>query len=133
MLPTFDPGTRVHAGEISLRTKDRQTGKWQPWPPISVLIWEEDGKTYVHCLELDLIADGEGEEQAIKNLVDVVVEQVLLAGRENTQLYHPAPQEYWEKYFEIRKNYFTQAFLNSPPRARNDVDFKFKEPLLAHA
>ncbi len=133
MLPVFDPGTRVHAGELNLITKDRQTGKAQPWPPISALLWEEDGRTYVHGLDLDLLAEGETEEQAIRNLVDVIVEQTLLASRENTQLYHPAPSEYWEKFFEIRRNCFTQAFLNSPPRARNDVTFKFKEPLVAHA
>ena len=117
----FDPGTRINAGQLTLEVKNSKTGKSKKLPPLNCLVWEESGKMYIHCLEFDLISDGNNEANAINNLIELIVEQMRLADEESIQLFHPAPKEYWDKLFEIHKNRLTQAFLESKPKSIKDI------------
>ena len=117
----FHSGTEVHSGQLTLKTRNRKTGKLASLPSLNCLSWEEEGKQYLHCLEFDLIADGETRKESIDNLVELIFEQMRAAIEENTQLFHPAPTPYWEKFFELRRNRLTQTFLESKPRTLKDI------------
>ncbi len=111
----FLPGTEVNAGELTLTIREHK------FPPFHCLIWKEEGKQFIHCLELDLLADATELPLTINNLIELIATQMQMAQEEHTQLFHPAPQEYWDKLFEIHRNRLMQAFLDSPPRTRADI------------
>ena len=125
----FDPGTRVDTGYVQLVLQYVKTGKTIEFPPLSCLTWQEDGREFIHCLEFDLIADGSNEREALTKLRDLIVEQVRSAQEEHTQLLHPAPQSYWDKFFEIHRNRLKQAFLDTAPTRK---DIKVRELALTH-
>ncbi|MBU1262211.1 MAG: hypothetical protein KKG06_04350 [Bacteroidetes bacterium] len=66
---------------------------------LDVLIEKENNHYTAHCLQFDLVADGKTKESAKKNIMDVIVEYICFAYRNNWEkfVFKPAPQEYWEK------------------------------------
>lgn len=48
-----------------------------------------------HCLELDLMASGENEEQATKKLVQLVEAHLTYTIKNNLPVYSMAPVEHW--------------------------------------
>ena len=99
-------------------------------PPLCCLFWEKDGRFFIHCLDLDLLADGSTEKEALEFLKDVILEQMKSTKEDHTQFLHPAPKAYWDKFFEIHRNQLTQAFLDTAP-SRSSI--KVRELALTHA
>jgi predicted RNase H-like HicB family nuclease len=64
---------------------------------VHVIFYSEEGHYVAHCLEFDLVAQGESIEDSYKNLLDAIelqAEYALETGNlEN--LIQPAPPEYW--------------------------------------
>ncbi len=118
--------------EVIFGVIDHKTGKKRAWPPVHLLIWKEDAHEFVHCLEFDLIAEGKNFQEAVNRLMELIFEQMHMAQTEHTQLYHPAPTEYWEKLYEIQRNHLTQALLERRPQSREDI-VKVSELMLTHA
>ena len=65
---------------------------------LDVLISQEDGKYYAHCLSFDLLAEGETRRQAEKRLTEMIFEHVKFYLKNNLEqfLFRPAPMKYWE-------------------------------------
>ncbi len=81
---------------------------------VNVLLKKEDDLFVAHCLEFDIVAVAETEEQAKKDLKDLVVAQIEYAfANDNLEnLFHPAPKSVWEEYFgrnESNKNSQTKT------------------------
>ena len=86
----------------------------------------------MHCLELDLIAEGKDEREAVVNLGELIIEQIRMAAEEeHIQLFHPAPREYWEKLYHIHMNHVKQGLLDNPPR--KPADFQLTRPQAVYA
>ena len=67
---------------------------------VNVLVeLQPDGKFLAHCLELDLVAEGDTARAACKELLDVVDVQVrtCLENDNLENLFFPAPPEVWQK------------------------------------
>jgi hypothetical protein len=64
---------------------------------------KEIHKYVVHCLELDLVADGSSVEEAESNLIDTVKAHLDFAIRNNNwgNVFHPAPPEIWAKFAKM--------------------------------
>ncbi|MFH1562609.1 MAG: hypothetical protein ABIF11_04215 [Nitrospirota bacterium] len=71
---------------------------------LDVLIEKEANLYTAHCLQFDLVADGKTKEEVKKNILDVIVEYISFAYRNNWErfVFKPAPQEYWEKLCHSR-------------------------------
>ena len=55
-----------------------------------------------HCLELDLVATATSDDDAEKNIIDIILTHVTYAFETNNleNMYSPAPPEIWRRYFE---------------------------------
>ena len=126
----FEPGIQVDAGFAQIIVENIKTGRKIPLPPLSCLFWEEDGRRFIHCLELDLLSDGATEKEAADILKGIVFDQMRSAKEDHAELSHPAPQAYWDKFFEIHRNQVLQAFLDAAP---NGSSIKVRELALTHA
>lgn len=73
---------------------------------VHVLIEKEDDLFTAHCLEFDIVADGQTLQEAQENIVDAIVDHItfcLEVGNVENIL-NPAPKEFWNKfYFESRE------------------------------
>ena len=71
---------------------------------LDVLIEKENSLYTAHCLQFDLVADGKTKEEVKKNILDIIVEYVSFAYKNNWErfVFKPAPQEYWEKLCHSR-------------------------------
>lgn len=72
--------------------KQFQTG------PLDVLLSQEEGKYYAHCLPFDLLAEGDSKQEAIKRLEEMIFEHVRFFLENNMEpfIFRPAPMKYWE-------------------------------------
>ncbi len=72
---------------------------------VNVLIKKEDDLFVAHCLEFDIVAVAKTQKQAEEDLQDLVIAQIESAFADNDikSLFHPAPQRFWEEYFECNK------------------------------
>ena len=75
----------------------------------------------MHCLELDIVGEGSGLKEAQFKLADLVIMQIEYALKNKTELYHPAPKEYWQKLHQIQANQIRQRLKTSPPRRPKEV------------
>ncbi len=68
----------------------------------NILIKKEGSAWTTHCLELDIVATGDSHEEAYEEIIDLIVTQVSYAfSNDNIEnLYHPAPSEIWEEFYE---------------------------------
>jgi len=64
--------------------------------PIRVLLYQEDGEIIAHAIDLDIVAEGESEESAKKNLRQLIENQISFAiqNGEEHLIWRKAPQEY---------------------------------------
>lgn len=71
----------------------------------SVLISKEEDILVGHCLELDIVTTAETSDSLVKDMMDLIDAQIVYAfGNDNIEnLYHPAPTEAWEEFFECKK------------------------------
>ena len=73
--------------------------------PLDVLHSREEGKHYAHCLPFDLLAEGDSEEEAMKNLAEMIFEHIKFFVESNMEpfIFRPAPMKYWEILRMIKK------------------------------
>ena len=74
--------------------------------PLDVLISQEEGKYYAHCLPFDLLAEGNNREEALKRLEEMVFEYLRFFMESNMEpfLFRPAPMKYWEILRMLKKS-----------------------------
>lgn len=111
----FNPDSVINADLLRLHLTHRQTGRTMTSPAMSCLSWVEDGRHYFHSLDFDLLADGATEEEALASLANVILSQLDASIEDHTELLHPAPRTYWEKFFEVRRKHITQSLLDVSP------------------
>jgi hypothetical protein len=72
--------------------------------PIRVVFYRDSGRWVAHCLEFDLLGDGDTHGSAIKSLSEAILIQLKESLRSNNpqNLFSPAPAEYWRKYAQGR-------------------------------
>ena len=73
--------------------------------PLDVLISQEEGKHYAHCLPFDLLAEGESQEEAMRKLGEMIFEYIKFFMESNMEpfIFRPAPMKYWEILRMIKK------------------------------
>ena len=66
--------------------------------PLDVLLSQEEGKCYAHCLPFDLLAEGDTEAQAKKRLEEMIFEYIQFFLEKNMEqfIFRPAPMKYWD-------------------------------------
>lgn len=126
---TFNPESEVKAIRVRLRRHTRDKTEMFN-PALSLLLWKENCNFFAHCLELDIVADGETEQAAYRNVADLIVAQIEFAEENNVELLHPAPREFWDKFIEIGINQAKQSLLDSPPLSSKEL-VKGLEPINA--
>lgn len=65
---------------------------------IHVVFYEDDERTkFAHCLEYDLLAHGDTEQEALESLIEVITAQAECLEEMGLldNMVHPAPLEYW--------------------------------------
>lgn len=72
---------------------------------------QEDGAYQAHCLELDLVAEGDTVEEAcseIKDAIDVHV-RTCIQNDNMAHMFSPAPQEVWSKFgpLQVKATYLS--------------------------
>ncbi len=72
---------------------------------LDVLLSQEDGKFYAHCLQFDLLAEGTTKQQARKRLAEMVFEYIRFFIEKNMEQFmlRPAPMKYWEVLKMVKK------------------------------
>ncbi len=72
---------------------------------LTVLMSQEEGKFYAHCLAFDILAEGNTEAQAKKRLGEMIFEYVRFYLRNNLEqyLFRPAAMKYWDVLRLIQK------------------------------
>ena len=65
---------------------------------VHAVLYREDTYFLAHCLEFDLVAQGDTPDEAYRNLLDAIDLQTefVLENGDLTNLVRPAPIEYWQ-------------------------------------
>ena len=65
---------------------------------LDVLMSQQDGKFYAHCLAFDLLAEGKTVLEAKKNLAEMIFEHIRFFVEKNMEpfIFRPAPLKYWD-------------------------------------
>ena len=73
--------------------------------PLDVLLSQEEGKHYAHCLPFDLLAEGVTQVEAMKRLEEMIFEYIKFFMESNMEpfIFRPAPMKYWEVLRMIKK------------------------------
>jgi hypothetical protein len=69
---------------------------------LHILFYKENDAIFAHCLEFDLIGDGETQEEALDSLAQAMkiqMDESFESGNVKN-LIAPAPAEYWRMYFQ---------------------------------
>ena len=84
---------------------------------LSYLFTEGGGTVVAHCLELDLVATGNDRDTAERRLDTLVRAQVrtIVQQFNFADLNFPAPQEYWNQFYEGKEFKKTKLELDVPP------------------
>ena len=71
---------------------------------LHVLFEKSNDTVTAHCLDFDIVTQGQNRKEAEEMLKDAVLEYVLFALENNLihKLYDPAPTDFWEKYYVQR-------------------------------
>ena len=84
----------------------------------------KDGDVFIaHCLEFDLVAQGETLEEARHNLVDLIKSHTSFAIRKDVEdkcLFHPAPKKYWDILHHFQSRMARKVFLKGK-LSRQDI------------
>ena len=116
----FNPQSEVKAIQVRLKRQSREKVEIFN-PTLSLLLWKEEGRYFVHCLELDIVGDGTTVPEAYKHIAELIVEQIEFAEENKTEILHPAPKEYWDKFLEIHLNQTKQSLLDDPPQSSKEL------------
>lgn len=100
--------------EIKKIFKDGKKVACQTKAQINCLEYK-DGDTFsAHCLEFDLVAQGDTRDDAKKNLADLIRTHIQFAIEKDVEeksLFHPAPQQYWKILHDIQSRIARQSLL----------------------
>jgi predicted RNase H-like HicB family nuclease len=68
--------------------------------PLRAVLYKEEGNWIAHCLEFDLIGDGETQKDAIRNLTEAIAIQIQasLKYRNPANLFKPAEGRYFRMF-----------------------------------
>ena len=91
------------------------------------VLMEKDGQYFIaHCLDLDLVAQGKTFEEAKKELIELINDQIDFAVDNNLEelLVHPAPKEYWIRYWNIKSESLKKNLAQNPPSSRIEINKK---------
>jgi predicted RNase H-like HicB family nuclease len=69
--------------------------------PLSGLVYKEDRWWLAHCLELDIVAEGDTPESALESCLELCDLQIRTAMEENDlqSIFRPAPPKLWDMYW----------------------------------
>ncbi len=69
------------------------------------LVRKEEDLFVAYCLELDLVAAAKTEDEAVKDLVNITIEQVryCIANDNMDRLFRRAPEDIWNEYYACEK------------------------------
>lgn len=105
---------------------------------LKILVYKEDfeGKTLwcAHCLDFDIVADGNNPREAMHNLKELVEAHVEYALENNltNHLFNPAPPEYWNEFYRHhllpKRKRKTGSFRSIAP----EIAFRFLKKINAH-
>lgn len=78
-------------------------------PASNVLIYQDEhSDTWVaHCLEMDLVEEGETKIEAIQNLLQVVIYELEECMQDGLNPFHVAPEAYWSQWLKAKPFYLT--------------------------
>jgi len=67
---------------------------------LSAIAYQEDGVWIAHCLELDIVAEGDDLDDAVRSLVSLCDLQIITALKEGDlrSIFRPAPPEVWQMF-----------------------------------
>ena len=66
---------------------------------LDVLIEKEGGRYTAHCLQFDLVTEGNTIKEAEEMIIDAIFEYVTFATENNIihEMFRPAPKDEWQK------------------------------------
>ena len=72
----------------------------------NILIKKEDEVFVAHCMELDIVATGQSMEEAVNDLIDLIIAQLEYAFINDNldHLYRPAPPEVWRQLYMCERS-----------------------------
>ena len=78
---------------------------------LRLVIYQEGGFWIAHCLELDIVAEGQSRKEAMTNLKSLCGLQIETAIEENEveSVFRPAPSEFWKLFFSGKKTATEQS------------------------
>lgn len=78
--------------------------KLEDVPAANILIYfdQEDSIWIAHCLEFDLLEEGEDKVEAVFNLLQVILSELMECLHDGVSPFHPAPAEFWSKWMEAK-------------------------------
>lgn len=88
-----------------------------------------EGKRWIaHCLELDIVAQGDTSEKALSNLAELCSTQIEAAIEEGDlrSIIFPAPPEIWQLFFLARKKKVPAGVSGN---GLNRLDFRQVQPV----
>lgn len=84
-----------------VKAKEREEGRW--FFHCYGYFDGESKKFILHCLELDLVADGNTKEEAGMNMLDVIEAHLRFAAKNDNweNVFRPAPAELWAQFADL--------------------------------
>ena len=72
---------------------------------LRVVVYREDTFWLAHCLEMDIVAEGDTPRKATKDLIDLCTLQIKVALEDSdlASIFRPAPPETWKMFYTSRK------------------------------
>jgi hypothetical protein len=91
---------------------------------LSAIVYREEGVWIAHCLELDIVADGDSADDAIKSLISLCDLQISTAMEygDLASVFRPAPPEVWTMFAEGE-----EKFIDEKKRSR--LTDRFRAPV----
>ena len=68
---------------------------------LHVLIEREDELYTAHCLEFDIVSEGNTVKQAENNIIQAILDHLTfcIAYENMDKIFNPAPKEFWNKFY----------------------------------
>lgn len=99
------------------------------------LVRKEDDLVVAYCLELDLVATGKTEDEAVKDLINITIAQVsyCLSNDNMDRLFRRAPEEIWNEYYDCEKATPKPRKIKAPSKETPRTDLLFPFSFIANA
>jgi predicted RNase H-like HicB family nuclease len=110
--------------EIKKIFKDGKKVGCQTKATINCLQYKDGDIFIAHCLEFDLVAEGDTQEEARKNLADLIKTHIQFASEkdiEEKSLFRPAPPQYWKIFHDMQSRIARQSFLHRKRISVQDI------------